>query len=142
MMQELMHESGTGQEASASSKYRILVVDDNKDVAVSLAMLLKIMGHDTRTAHDGIESVEAAAAFRPEVMLLDIGLPRLNGYDVCRRIREQSWGAGIVLIALTGWGNDEDKQRSKLAGFNYHMVKPVAPDALEKLLSGPLLTPV
>lgn len=123
------------------SKYRILVVDDNKDSALSLAMMLKIMGHNTWTAHDGIEAIEAVTRFRPDVALLDIGLPKVNGYDVCRRIRDQPWGAGIVLIALTGWGYEEDKRRSKEAGFNFHMVKPVDPAALEKLLSGLLLTP-
>ena len=116
-------------------------MDDNKDSANSLAMMLKLMGHETRTAYDGLEAVEAAAAFRPDVVLLDIGLPKLNGYDACRRIREQPWGEGMVLIALTGWGQEEDKCRSKEAGFNFHMVKPVDPAALEKLLAGLLLTP-
>jgi CheY-like chemotaxis protein len=85
--------------------------------------------------------VKAAEAFQPHVVLLDIGLPRLNGYDVCRRIREQPWGQGMVLIALTGWGQDEDKRRSKAAGFNFHMVKPVDPDDLEKLVAGLLVAP-
>ncbi len=87
-----------------------------------------------------LEAVRAAEAFRPEVVLLDIGLPRLNGYEAARRIREQPWGEGLVLIAVTGWGQEEDKRRSKEAGFNFHLVKPVEPDALEKLLGG-LLTP-
>ena len=125
-----------------SSRHRILVVDDNKDSAVSLAMMLRIMGHVTFTAHDGLEAVAKATVERPDVVLCDIGLPRLNGYDVCRRLREQPWGKNMVLIALTGWGQDEDKCRSKEAGFNFHMVKPVDPAALEKLLAGLLLTPV
>ena len=104
-------------------------------------MMLRIMGHDTRTAHDGLAALEAAGTFRPDVVLLDIGLPKLNGYEVARRIREQPWGAGMVLIAQTGWGQEEDKCRSKEAGFNFHMVKPVDPAALEKLLAGLLLTP-
>jgi PAS domain S-box-containing protein len=133
-------EGGAGPNGRPS-KYRILVVDDNEDSAVSLGLMLQIMGHDTQAAHDGLAAVEAAAAFRPDVVLLDIGLPRLNGYDACRRIREQPWGAGMVLIALTGWGQDDDKRRSKEAGFNFHMVKPVDPAALEKLLAGLLLTP-
>ncbi len=124
-----------------SAPYRILVVDDNRDSAISLALMLKIMGHDTRTAHDGLQAVEEAAAFRPQVVLLDIGLPRLNGYDTCRRLREQPGGENAVIIALTGWGQEDDKRRSKEAGFNFHMVKPVDPSALEKLLSGLLLTP-
>jgi len=124
-----------------SSIYRILVVDDNRDSALSLAMMLKIMGHDTRTGHDGEAAVSLAESFRPDVMLLDIGLPKMNGYDACRLIREQPWGRGIVLIALTGWGQDEDKLHSKEAGFNFHMIKPVDPDALAKLLTGLLVTP-
>jgi CheY-like chemotaxis protein len=116
-------------------------VDDNRDGADTLAMMLKIMGHETRTAHDGVEALAAAEAFRPDVVLCDIGLPKLNGYEVARRIREQGWGEGMVLIAQTGWGQEEDRCRSKEAGFNFHLVKPVDPDALEKLLAGLLLTP-
>jgi CheY-like chemotaxis protein len=132
-------EGGGGAQRDGTA-YRILVVDDNEDGAMSLAMMLNILGHDTRTAHDGPAALDAAAAFRPDVILLDIGLPGLNGYEVCRRIREQG-GAQPVLIALTGWGQDEDRQRSKEAGFNFHMVKPVDPTALNKLLAGLLLTP-
>jgi signal transduction histidine kinase len=121
---------------------RILIVDDYEDSAICLGLMLKIMGHETLTAHDGVEGVDAAETFRPDVMLLDIGLPKLNGYEVCRRIREQPWGERMVLIALSGWGQEEDKLRSKEAGFNFHMVKPVDPAALEKLLAGLLVTPV
>jgi PAS domain S-box-containing protein len=124
-----------------ASAYRILVVDDNEDSADSLSTLLELMGHDTRTAYDGLEAVATATAFRPDVMLLDIGLPKLNGYDACRRIREQPWGESVVIIALTGWGQEEDKCRSKEAGFNFHMVKPVDPAAFEKLLAGLLTVP-
>jgi DNA-binding response OmpR family regulator len=109
--------------ARCSSAYRILIVDDNEDSADSLSMLLELSGHDTRTAYDGLAAVEAASTFRPNVILLDIGLPKLNGYDACRRIRAQRWGETVVIIALTGWGQDEDKCRSKEAGFNFHMVK-------------------
>ncbi len=123
------------------SCYRILVVDDNRDSALSLAMMLKIMGHDTRTAHDGEAAVQVTRSFRPDVVLLDIGLPKLNGYDACRQIRAEAWGKSMVLIALTGWGQDEDKQHSKEAGFNFHMIKPIDPDALTKLLTGLLVTP-
>jgi len=115
---------------------RILVVDDNKDSADSLAMLLRLKGSDIRTAHDGIEALEVADTFRPEIVLLDIGLPKLNGYDVARRIRQQPWGQDVLLIALTGWGNDEDRQLSQEAGFNFHIVKPVELAALEELLAG------
>jgi signal transduction histidine kinase/CheY-like chemotaxis protein len=133
---------GTGDNGRGSSKLRILVVDDNEDSAISLGLMLEIMGHATCTAHDGLQAVKVAESFRPDVVLLDIGLPRLNGYDACRRIREQPWGESLVLIALTGWGQAEDKRRSKEAGFNFHMVKPVDPTALEKLLAGLLVTPV
>jgi CheY-like chemotaxis protein len=99
-------------------------------------MMLRLLGNDTRTAYDGEESVAASAAFRPDVILLDIGLPRLNGYEACRRIREQPWGKGMVLIALTGWGQEDDIRRSHQAGFDHHMVKPVDPNALIRLLAG------
>lgn len=113
---------------------RILVVDDNRDSATSLAMLLRLQGYRTLTAFDGLEAVEAATNFLPQVILLDIGLPKLNGFEVCRRIREQSWGKKIVMVALTGWGQDEDREKSNEAGFDHHLVKPVDSKALTKLL--------
>src|SRR5688572_19592318 len=116
-------------------RFRILVVDDNHDSALSLAMMLSIMGHDTRTAHDGESAVETAESFLPEVMLLDIGLPKLNGYEVAQRIRAHAWGRSMFLIAVTGWGQEEDRQRSSEVGLNVHMVKPVEPAVLEKLLA-------
>ena len=96
---------------------------------------MKLTGHETHTAHDGLAAVEAAATLRPDIVLLDIGLPNLSGYDAARRIRKQPWGKGMVLIALTGWGQEEDRQRSREAGFNEHMVKPVDHVALMKLLA-------
>src|SRR5688572_12804726 len=116
-------------------RFRILVVDDNHDSALSMAMMLSIMGHETRTAHDGESAVATAESFLPDVILLDIGLPKLNGYEVAQRIRENAWGASMYLIAVTGWGQDEDRQRSSEVGLNQHMVKPVEPAALEKLLA-------
>jgi PAS domain S-box-containing protein len=115
---------------------RILIADDNADAAGSLAMVLELTGNEVRTARDGLEAVEAAAEFRPDLVLLDIGMPRLNGYDACRRFREQPWGKDAVIVALTGWGQEEDKRRSQEAGFDSHLVKPVEPAALEKLLAG------
>jgi PAS domain S-box-containing protein len=115
--------------------HRILIVDDNEDTAASLAALLKITGHETYVAHDGLAALEAAETHRPEVMLLDIGLPVLNGYEVCRRVRQQPWGKDIVLIAQTGWGQDEDRSKSRAAGFDGHLVKPVDYGALMSLLS-------
>ncbi len=114
---------------------RVLVVDDNVDAADSLSEILKLMGNDTRTAGDGQEGVDVAAEFRPEVILLDIGLPKLDGYEVCRWIREQPWGTDMLLIAITGWGQHEDRRRSREAGFDHHMVKPVDPRALMALLA-------
>jgi PAS domain S-box-containing protein len=129
-------ESGNNEKVAAVPKRRILVVDDNHDSAISLGMMLSLMGNETRIAHDGQEGLEAATAFRPDLLLLDIGLPKLNGYEVCRRIREQPWSKGMVIVALTGWGQEEDIRRSDEAGFNHHLVKPVDPAALEKLLGG------
>jgi len=117
------------------ARFRILVVDDNHDSAMSLAMILSIMGHDTRTAHDGESAVATAEGFLPEVVLLDIGLPILNGYEVAQRIRQQPWGTSMFLIAVTGWGQEEDRQRSEEVGLNVHMVKPVEPAALDKILT-------
>ncbi len=121
--------------SSASSRRRILVADDNKDAATTLAMMLRIMGNEVRTANDGLEAVEVGTAFQPDVVMLDIGMPKLNGYEACRRIRASQWGEGIVLIAITGWGQDDDKRRSREAGFNHHLVKPVDPAELKKLLA-------
>jgi len=123
-----------GNDALAA-KRRILVVDDNMDSAESLAMLLTLAGNETHAAFDGLEAVEAAATFRPDVILLDIGLPELNGYDVARQIREQPWGQKMVLVALTGWGQEDDRRRAQEAGFNHHFTKPVDPAALKKLLA-------
>lgn len=125
-----------GPRVSALSGCRILVVDDNQDSAGILGMFLRRKGNDIRTAHDGLEAVEVAEAFHPEFVLLDIGLPKMNGYEVARRIRQQAWGGEVILVALTGWGQDEDRHRSQEAGFNFHLVKPVALAALEELLAG------
>ena len=119
---------------TATTHRRILVVDDNRDSATSLAMMLKLLGSEVSMAHDGVEAVEAAEQVRPDVILLDIGLPKLNGYEVCRRIREQAWSSGMVIIALTGWGQEEDRRRSAEAGFDHHLVKPVELNALAQLL--------
>src|SRR5262249_20919043 len=109
----------------ATIAQRVLVVDDNRDAATSLATLLQITGHETFTANDGPTALEEIERLRPDPVLLDIGLPRVNGYEVCRRIREKSWGNDIALIALTGWGQEEDRRKSTAAGFDGHLVKPV-----------------
>jgi CheY-like chemotaxis protein/two-component sensor histidine kinase len=116
-------------------KHRILVVDDNRDGAASLAMLLTAMGNDTRTAHDGLDGVELAEVFRPDLIVLDIGLPKLNGYDTCRRIRGKPWAKNTLILAATGWGQEGDRRRSKEAGFDHHLVKPVNAEDIIHLLA-------
>jgi CheY-like chemotaxis protein len=114
---------------------RILIVDDNQDAADSLGMFLRFQGNQVRTAYDGLEAVSVASAFRPDVVLLDIGLPKLNGYEVARRIRAQEDGSRAVLIAVTGWGQEEDRRRSQEAGFDHHITKPIEFEVLQRLLS-------
>jgi PAS domain S-box-containing protein len=114
---------------------RVLIVDDSRDGAESLAMLLSLAGHQTQTAEDGAQAIAAAERFRPDAVLLDIGLPGLNGYEVCRRIREQAWGKSLLLVAVTGWGQEDDRRRSKEAGFDTHIVKPVDPETIMRLLA-------
>lgn len=116
----------------------ILVVDDNADASASLTALIELWGAQARTAADGLQAVTTAESFRPDVVLLDIGLPKLNGYDVARRIRAAPWGKDMMLIALTGWGTAEDQRRSREAGFDAHMVKPVDFDRLVELVSSRL----
>jgi PAS domain S-box-containing protein len=125
--------SDAGQ-AAAGPRSRILVVDDNHDGAESLAEMLLLLGNEVITAHDGLEAIERAEAFRPDVILMDVGMPRLNGLEATKRIREQTWGSGMSIIALTGWGQDSDRERSRQAGCDGHLVKPVGMLDLEKLL--------
>jgi PAS domain S-box-containing protein len=122
-------------ERTVPARGRVLVADDNRDAAASLSTLLAILGYETRTAGDGAEAVTAAEEFRPAVALLDIGMPKTNGYEVARHIRRQSWGKEIVLMAVTGWGQAEDRRRTLEAGFDHHLVKPVDPDVLAHLLA-------
>jgi PAS domain S-box-containing protein len=122
--------------AAAPRCFRILVVDDNRDAADSLGQLLEILGHEVRTAYDGESGIAAAEAFRPGVVLMDLGMPKVNGFDAARRIRQQEWGGRMVIVALTGWGQSEDKLKSADAGFDHHLVKPVEADTLMKLLDG------
>jgi PAS domain S-box-containing protein len=122
--------------ATVIARRRVLVVDDNRDAASSLAMMLTLMGNETQTAHDGLQALDVAAALRPDVIFLDIGMPGLNGYETARRIRAEPWGQSPLLIALTGWGQEDDRRRSQEAGFDAHLTKPIDPLALEKLLAG------
>jgi CheY-like chemotaxis protein/two-component sensor histidine kinase len=113
---------------------RILVADDNQDAADSLAILLQAAGHDVRTAHGGETALSVASAFQPAIALLDIGMPDLDGYEVAKRIRSTPWGRNMHLIAITGWGQDEDKRRAQGAGFDFHLTKPIELHQLERLL--------
>jgi len=126
-------DSGTALQP-ALPRYRILVVDDNKDAADSLGMVLRMLGSDVLTAHDGLEAVGASAVFRPQIILMDLGLPRLSGYEAARRIRAEQ-GGEVILIAVTGWGQEDDRRRSELAGFDYHLTKPVPFEKLQALLA-------
>jgi CheY-like chemotaxis protein len=121
--------------APASDAVKVLIADDNRDAADSLAILLRGDGHDIRKAYDGTAALETAQEFRPDVALLDIGMPGLDGYEVAQRIREEPWGQGVTLVALTGWGQAQDKERAMAAGFDHHVTKPVEPERLQALLA-------
>ena len=116
---------------------RLLVVDDNVDAASSLAVLLGLHGQEVRTAFGGLEALRVAEEWQPDVAVLDIGMQDMNGYELCRRLRAQSWGRKLLLIACTGWGQDTDRELARSAGFDHHLVKPVDPEAILHLLSGP-----
>ena len=120
--------------ASSLPPLRMLIVDDNRDAADSLAMLLRTAGNDIRTAYDGIEALQVASEFRPEVVLLDIGLPKLDGHEVAQRLRHETWGRRVCLIAVTGWSDEADRARSRAAGFDHHLVKPLDTAHLAQLL--------
>ncbi len=115
-------------------KPRILIADDNADTADSLALMFSGLGYEVRAAYNGVSAVETAEHFRPEIVLLDIGMPGLNGYETAHLIREESWGRDAVVVAVTGMGTVADQQRSLDAGFDYHLTKPVDPTVLKKLV--------
>jgi CheY-like chemotaxis protein len=119
----------------ANGRNRILIADDNYDSATSLSILLNHAGYEVRTAGDGIQALETAEQFRPDIVLLDIGMPQLNGYDVARRLRNQPWGQRVLLIAITGWGGADHRQQTTEAGFDHHLTKPVDPASLTRLLA-------
>jgi CheY-like chemotaxis protein len=113
---------------------RVLVVDDNQSAAKVLSLMLKMLGHESRTAFDGQQACEIAAEYLPDVVLMDLGMPKMDGYEAARAIRRQAWSASMVLVALTGWEQDEHRRRSQEAGFDHHLVKPVAHEQLTQLL--------
>lgn len=121
--------------APAARPWRVLLVDDVQDAADSLATMLTLMGHETRTAYDGRAAVEAAEEFRPDLMVLDIGLPVFDGFEVARRVRQQPWGRDAVLVALTGWAQDGARRHGLAAGFDHYWTKPIEPQAIEALLA-------
>lgn len=127
--------AGEVQRVEPSGSRRILVVDDNVDSADSLAQLLELLGNEVWTAHDGLAGIGAAGTFRPDVVLMDIGMPKMNGYEACRHIRGQAWGRDMILVALTGWGQDDDRRKTSDAGFDHHLVKPVETATLMGLLA-------
>jgi CheY-like chemotaxis protein len=113
----------------------VVIADDVEDGAESLAVWLRIRGHDVVTAHDGEEAVAAAEQSRPEFVLLDLGMPKMDGLEACRRIRAQGWGRNVIVIAMTGWGQERDRERTRDAGFDFHLVKPVDPPVLLDILA-------
>jgi signal transduction histidine kinase/CheY-like chemotaxis protein len=126
--------SSTDQAPLPRHRSRILLADDNRDAVDSLAMVLQMAGYEVYPTHSGMEALEVGARVQPEVFILDIGMPQISGYELASRIRQQPWGQDPLLIALTGWGQQEDKERSRSAGFDHHLTKPVDPDQLDSLL--------
>jgi CheY-like chemotaxis protein len=118
-----------------SSPLRVLVVDDNRDAAILMGRLLSTLGNDVQVVHDGFAALEAAEQFKPEAVLLDIGLPEMDGYDTARMMRELPSCKDILIIAVTGWGQDDDREKGRLAGFDHHVVKPADSATLMQLLS-------
>jgi CheY-like chemotaxis protein len=121
--------------AAPGGKRRILVADDNADAAESLAVLLELFGHEVRIANDGAQALQVAEEFRPDTAFLDIGMPKMNGYKVAQNLRKAPWGVRMRLIALTGWGQEDNKRQAEESGFDHHVTKPVDPDRLEKLIA-------
>ncbi len=114
---------------------RIIIVDDDTDGAASLSMLLTMVGHEVATAHDGLEAIKAAGEFKPHIVLLDLDLPKLNGYDVCRRMRAENWGNRALIVAVTGWADEAHRQQALTAGFDMHLVKPVSAEVFMTVLA-------
>ena len=123
--------------APAGIHRRVLIADDNADAASTLGTMLELMGHEVMTASDGVDAVEKASAFKPDIIFLDVGMPRMNGYDACEAIRKLPGGDRMTIIALTGWGQESHKQRSREAGFDRHFVKPVALEDLNEIFENP-----
>lgn len=134
--------SAAAEPEGSPRRRRILVADDNADAAESFGEILRMMGNEAHVVTDGLQALKAAEAMRPDAALLDLGMPGLSGYEVARELRRQPWGRSMLLIAVTGWGQAEDRRRSREAGFDHHFVKPVEPTLIERLLDeAPLSAP-
>jgi CheY-like chemotaxis protein len=120
---------------------RVLIVDDNRDGAQGLALMLDIEGHEVRTAADGLEALKIAEEFQPHVVLLDIGMPGMDGYETARRLRARPWAQSALLCALTGWGQEDDKRRARTAGFDRHLVKPIDPEEISRIVAAVCQSP-
>ena len=134
MAAEASHDHPAARPSTAGS--RILIVDDNKDLATSLARLLRLLGHEVEVVFDGLKAIEAVRAYHPRVVLLDLGLPSLDGYQVARNIRQEGFN-DTVIIALSGYGQEEDRRRSREAGMNYHVTKPADVKTINDLIARP-----
>ena len=129
-----------GGPPAATAAQRVMVADDNRDSADSLAMLLELAGHEVRVARGGRVALSLAQTFRPDVAIIDIGMPDLNGYEVARQLRREPWAARISLVALTGWGRDDDRRQASDAGFDRHITKPVDPETIDRILTARTLS--
>jgi CheY-like chemotaxis protein len=129
-------EDESPENAGRAARRRVLVADDNQDSAESLGMLLELAGHEVQLAYDGQGALDSAACFLPDVILLDIGLPKMDGYEVAARLRQDRRHDRMLLVAVTGYGMESDRERTRAAGFDHHLVKPVDPRALSDLISG------
>ena len=139
---EISEKPGTraGEAVQRTAIRRVLVVDDNVDALESLSRLVACMGNDVRKAHDGLEAVESAESFRPDIVLMDLGMPRLDGYEAAKRMRQEPWGRALTLVATTGWGQDEHRRRAREAGFDHHLIKPIDIASLRSILHAPRLS--
>ena len=138
---ESTNAAGTGATASSSSKRRVLIVDDNEDALKSLSRIVSLLGSEVREASDGGEAVKAAEQFRPDIVLMDLGMPIMDGYEAARHMRQAVWGRDMLLVATTGWGQEDDRRRTAEAGFDRHLVKPIDMESLREILAMPVNRP-
>jgi signal transduction histidine kinase/CheY-like chemotaxis protein len=140
VLPDVSHETngvtGVYRDGALPVKRRVLIVDDNADALESLSRLVHYMGNEVRRAHDGLEAIEVAREFRPDIVLMDLGMPNMNGYEAARHLRQEPWGQNVSIIATTGWGQEEDRRRTTEAGFDRHLVKPIEVAALREVLGG------